>query len=92
MILDRQLALDDYEGLIRQIAVKELGHEEPTLLVTNQLRRSAVKMVECYARRMLIENNIADGVNFFHMDSLSSAAALKVNCDVLRLNRPYGVK
>jgi hypothetical protein len=31
---------------------------------------------------MLIENNIADGVNFFHMDSLSSAVALKVNCDV----------
>ena len=31
---------------------------------------------------MLIENNIADGVNFFHMDALSSAVALKVNCDV----------
>jgi hypothetical protein len=81
-ILDRQIALDGYEGPIRQIAVKELGHEEPTLLLTNQLRRSAVKLVERYARRMLIENNIADGVNFFHMDSLSSAVALKVNCDV----------
>ena len=31
---------------------------------------------------MLIENNIADGVNFFHLDALSSAVALKVNCDV----------
>jgi hypothetical protein len=31
---------------------------------------------------MLIENNIADGVNFFHMDALSSAVPLKVNCDV----------
>ena len=31
---------------------------------------------------MLIENNIADAVNFFHMDALSSAVALKVNCDV----------
>jgi len=31
---------------------------------------------------MLIENNIEDGVNFFHMDALSSAVALKVNCDV----------
>ena len=31
---------------------------------------------------MLIENNIEDGVSFFHMDSLSSAVALKVNCDV----------
>lgn len=81
-ILDRQVTLDDYEGPIRQIAVKELGHEEPTLLLTNQLRRGAVKLVERYAQRMLIENNIADGVNFFHMDALSSAVALKVNCDV----------
>jgi hypothetical protein len=31
---------------------------------------------------MLIENNIADGVDFFHMDALSSAVAMKVNCDL----------
>lgn len=81
-ILDRRVMLDDYEGLIRQIAVIGLGHEQPTLLLTNQMRRSAAKLVERYARRMLIENNIEDGVNFFHMDALSSAVALKVNCDV----------
>lgn len=81
-VLDRRITLDDYEGPIRQIAVTELGHEEPTLLLTNQLRRSAPKLVERYAQRMLIENNIEDGVNFYHMDALSSAVALKVNCDV----------
>ena len=52
------------------------------MLLTNQMRRSAAKLIGRYARRMLIENNIADGVNFFHMDALSSAVALKVNCDV----------
>lgn len=81
-ILDQQITLDDYEGPIRQIAVMDLGHEEPTLLLTNQMRRSVAKLIERYARRMLIENNIEDGVSFFHMDSLSSAVALKVNCDV----------
>ena len=81
-ILDRQITLDQYEGPIRQIAVMDLGHEQPTLLLTNQLRRSPAKLLERYARRMLIENNIEDGVNFFHMDSLSSAVAMKVNCDV----------
>jgi hypothetical protein len=81
-VLDQRITLDDYHGPIRQIAVAELGHEEPTLLLTNQLRRSAAKLVERYARRMLIENNIEDGVNFFHLDALSSAVALKVNCDV----------
>ena len=81
-ILDQRITLDGYEGSIRQIAVMDLGHEQPTLLLTNQLQRSATKLLERYARRMLIENNIEDGVNFFHMDSLSSAVALKVNCDV----------
>lgn len=81
-ILDERVVLADYEGELRQIAVADLGHEEPTLLLTNQLHRSATKLIERYARRMLIENNIEDGVSFFHMDALSSAVALKVNCDL----------
>jgi hypothetical protein len=81
-ILDEQVTLADYDGLIRQISITDLGHDEPTLLLTNQLHRSATKLIERYARRMLIENNIEDGVSFFHMDALSSAVALKVNCDV----------
>lgn len=81
-ILDDQVMLADYAGPIRQITVADLGHEEPTLLLTNQLKRSPAKLIGRYAKRMLIENNIEDGVNFFHMDALSSAVALKVNCDL----------
>jgi hypothetical protein len=81
-ILDERVTLAGYDEPIRQITIAELGHEEPTLLLTNQLTRSAPKLIERYARRMLIENNIEDGVNFFHLDALSSAVALKVNCDV----------
>lgn len=81
-ILDEQVTLTGYTGPIRQIAITDLGHEEPTLLLTNQLRRSAAKLIARYARRMLIENNIEDGVSFFHVDALSSAVALKVNCDI----------
>jgi hypothetical protein len=81
-ILDQQVTLTGYGGPIRQIAITELGHEAPTLLLTNQMHRSAAKLIGRYAKRMLIENNIADGVNFFHMDALSSAVALKINCDV----------
>jgi hypothetical protein len=81
-ILDRRLTLTDYQGPIRQIAVTDLGHEQPTLLLTNQLRRGAAGLIETYARRMLIENSISDGVDFFHMDALSSVVAMKVNCDL----------
>jgi len=81
-ILDQTVALRDYEGPIRQITVTDLGHEEPTIVVTNQLRRSAVHLIGRYAQRMLIENGIADGVDFFHIDALSSAVAMKVSCDL----------
>ena len=81
-ILEEKIALRDYQGELRQITVTDLGHEDPTLLLTNQLRRSPPKLITRYARRMLIENNIADGVDFFHMDALSSAVAMKVNLDL----------
>jgi hypothetical protein len=64
------------------LTIADLGHEDPTLLLTNQLTRSASHLIGRYAQRMLIENNIEDGIDFFHMDALSSAVALKVNCDL----------
>ena len=81
-ILDRRITLSDYDGPVRQVIVTDLGHEEPTILLTNQLTRTASKLVGRYAQRMIIENSIADGIDFFHMDALSSAVAMKVNCDL----------
>ncbi len=81
-ILDQTITLPHYEGPIRQLVVTDLGHEDPTLLLTNQLTRSPAKLIGRYAQRMLIENGIEDGIDFFHMDALSSAVALKVNCDL----------
>jgi len=81
-VLDQIITLRDYDGPIRQLTIADLGHEEPTLMLTNQLRRPAASLVGRYAQRMLIENNIADGIDFFHMDALSSAVAMKVNCDL----------
>jgi hypothetical protein len=81
-VRDERIALSDYKGPIRQLTVTDLGHEEPTLLLTNELKRSPTHLVGRYAQRMLIENNIEDGIDFFHMDALSSAVALKINCDL----------
>ena len=81
-ILDQQITLRDYQSALRQLTVADLGHEDPTLLLTNQLRRSPAKLIARYAQRMIIENGIADGIDFFHMDALSSAVAMKVDCDL----------
>jgi hypothetical protein len=81
-VLDEKVLLTGYEGPIRQLTVTDLGHEAPTLLLTNQMRRAASTLIERYAKRMVIENSIADGIDFFHMDALSSAVAMKITCDL----------
>jgi hypothetical protein len=81
-VLDRRIKLKGYDGPLRQLTVADLGHEDPTLLLTNQLTRSPSHLIGRYAQRMLIENNIEDGIDFFHMDALTSAVAMKVNCDL----------
>lgn len=82
-IYDQEIALKGYAKPIRQIAIKDLGHEEPTILLTNHLATSPVKLIGRYAKRMLVENGISDAIEFFHMDALSSAVAMKVNCDLM---------
>jgi hypothetical protein len=44
---------------------------------------STKALITRYAQRMLIENGLADSVDFFHLDALSSAVALNVDFDVL---------
>ena len=68
----------------RQFYVIDLGHDEPTVLVTNETRTPAT-LITRYAQRMLIENAISDSVRFFHMDALSSAVGLKVDFDMALL-------
>ena len=81
-ILDERVTLKGYRGEIRQITVADLGHEEPTLLLTNQMEKSPAELIGRYAQRMVIENSISDGIDFFHMDALSSAVAMKVDLDL----------
>jgi hypothetical protein len=67
---------------LRQLSVIDLGHEEPTLLLTNDLRSTPASLITRYAQRMLIENGIADAIHFFHLDALSSMVDLKVDFDL----------
>lgn len=69
----------------RQLYILDLGHEEPTVLLTNQRHSKAKELITRYAQRMLIENALCDAVRFFHMDALSSAVGLKVDFDMALL-------
>ncbi len=69
----------------RQLYIRDLGHDEPTILLTNDQQRSLAKLITRYAQRMLIENALSDAVRFFHIDALSSAVGLKVDFDMALL-------
>jgi len=69
----------------RQLYVQDLGHDQPTVLLTNQKQTSAKQLITRYAQRMLIENALSDAVRFFHMDALSSAVGLKIDFDMALL-------
>jgi transposase len=71
--------------LFRQVYILDLGHEQPTILLTNEARTPIKKLITRYAHRMLIENALSDAVRFFHMDALSSAVGLKVDFDMTLL-------
>jgi hypothetical protein len=70
---------------LRQLFIKDLGHDEPTIILSNEHTTSLKNLITRYARRMLIENALSDAVRFFHMDALSSAVGLKVDFDMMLL-------
>jgi hypothetical protein len=82
IVLEERVTLSGYEGELRQLSVMELGHEEPTILLTNHRKLGPVELVTRYAQRMLIENGISEAVQFFHIDALSSMVGMKVDFDM----------
>src|SRR5207237_9256075 len=50
----------------RQFFIADLGHDEPTILLTNDARSTVKNLITRYAKRMRIENALADAVRFFH--------------------------
>jgi hypothetical protein len=81
-VLDERIRLKGYEGDLRQVTVTDLGHEEPTIILTNNFSIKCPALVTRYAQRMLIENGISDAIQFFHLDALSSMIGLKIDFDL----------
>ena len=74
-----------YQRAFRQFFIADLGHDEPTILLTNDAKSTARNIIARYARRMLIENALSDAVRFFHLDALSSSVGFKVDFDMALL-------
>jgi len=81
-VLDEKVRLKGYDGDLRQVTVTDLGHEEPTIILTNNFSIQCPTLVTRYAQRMLIENGISEAIQFFHLDALSSMVGMKIDFDL----------
>jgi len=80
---DTGIRLTGYPGTVRQLVVTGLGRDTPTVIITNDHDLSVKQLIEHYARRMTIEQRLAEIIQAFHADALSSAVNLNVDLDIM---------
>jgi hypothetical protein len=80
---DPEATLSAYPRPIRQLAVTGLGHDQPTLLITNRTALPARQVIQTYSRRMNIEQRLAEAIQSFGLDALAGAVPLNVDLDVV---------
>ena len=80
---DPAVTLTSYPGTVRQLVVTGLGREEPTVIITNDDQIKTRALVHQYARRMTIEQRLAEIIRAFCADALSSTVNLNVDLDVM---------
>ena len=75
--------LTSYPGTLRQLIVTGLGHQAPTVIISNHHDLTTKAIVERYARRMTIEQRLAEIIRAFCADALSSTVNRNVDLDVM---------
>jgi hypothetical protein len=78
---EQVISIKGLANRVRQIAIRNIGRDEPTLLITNDLVSPIRDLFGRYAERMLIENELDAYISGFHLDALSSGLALNVDLD-----------
>jgi hypothetical protein len=66
---------------LRQIFLKG-NHVKHSCIITNDFEMSGEQIVRKYARRWMIENEIQEHIDFFHLNRNSSGIVIKVDFDL----------
>jgi hypothetical protein len=65
VVEDPAATLSSYPGTVRQLAVKGLGHDKPTIIITNDASMTTRAVIGRYAHRMNIEQRLAESIRSF---------------------------
>ncbi len=80
---DKAVKLTSYPGTVRQLIVTGLGRDAPTVIITNEHQATIRNLISQYARRMTIEQRLAEIIRSFCADALSSTVNLNVDLDIM---------
>ena len=80
-IHDALIKIKGIDSPVRQLAVRNIGREHPTMLITNALDLTTKQLFARYAERMNIENELDAYIQGFHLNALSSGLPLNVDLD-----------
>jgi predicted DNA-binding protein (UPF0251 family) len=80
---DPAVKLTAYPGTVRQLIVTGLGRDTPTVIITNDHDMTTRNLIRQYARRMTIEQRLAEIIRAFCADALSSTVNLNVDLDIM---------
>jgi len=82
--VEEWVKLNGYEGAVRQLIVTGLGHESPTFFLTNDRPQPQTdrEVIQTYASRNHVENQLGEQITFFHLDCLCSDVRLNVDFDL----------
>jgi hypothetical protein len=68
---------------IRQIIITGHGKTKPAVMLTNDFDLPVEAVVRKYCKRWLVEKGIAQQIDFFHLNRVSSSMVIKVDFDLV---------
>jgi hypothetical protein len=80
---DKAVKLTSYPGTVRQLIITGLGRDAATVIITNEHQATIRNLISQYARRMTIEQRLAEIIRSFCADALSSTVNLNVDLDIM---------
>jgi len=68
---------------VRQIIITGHGKIKPAVMLTNEFELATEAVVRKYSRRWLVEKDISQHIDFFHLNRVSSSMVIKVDFDLV---------
>jgi len=81
-VFEETTNLMDYEGLVRQVYIKNPNRVKQAVLITNDFEITIKQLIRKYSRRWLVETEISEQIGFFHLNRNSSGIVIKVDFDL----------